>query len=170
MYRTKNTPLTTLFKFGTVFLAGSLTAAVVMTLTDGEPPFGTMPDTHVTSDRLLIDRGRRQPIPLPPFQLFNDSAAVVHTHMVDPLQEVCAMRERMNGSEEEEEEEEGIYLGCASVGLDSNRVMDVLNPCYFRHETYGALLCHEFGHINGWGPGHPTQVEWDAMHPEDQEE
>lgn len=49
--------------------------------------------------------------------------------------------------------EKGRRLACTR-GTRRHPVVFMPNPCDFPDERYAHLLCHELGHVQGWGADH----------------
>lgn len=45
------------------------------------------------------------------------------------------------------------FMGCTYY-KDKLPIMMLPNPCQYDYEIYGHLMCHEFGHVNGWNSTH----------------
>jgi len=44
--------------------------------------------------------------------------------------------------------------GCTVRIEDGPPVIVLPNPCDIRYDNYARDVCHEVGHVNGWGKGH----------------
>lgn len=86
--------------------------------------------------------GRRSSDVLPPPRYQYDSSTRLQTvNTQDAMNADCGKPER------------GTRLGCTR-GPRANPVVIVPNPCDYPEERFAHLLCHELGHVQGWGADH----------------
>lgn len=77
----------------------------------------------------------------PPLRFQRDTVATIATAGTeDVLNEDCG------------KPDSGIRLGCTLIR--QHNLVVVPNPCHYPEDFYARILCHELGHVQGWGGLH----------------
>jgi hypothetical protein len=76
----------------------------------------------------------------PPERFQEDGASIVL--FVDDVSKVCGTPPK------------GRIIACVRKAENGTPIMVLPNPCLVKTEVYSHIVCHELGHINGWGGRH----------------
>lgn len=111
---------------------------LALLLVAGEPAATQAPpQTPVPIEQQAMPDG----IPSAPPEYQGDNIAVVGFFHPRQIDGICRAGGPYDGR---------IIYGCTEI-LEEGRAIIVLpNPCFYQHESYARLTCHELGHVNGW--------------------